>query len=85
LAHVHPLQVNDTEWLEAISRDDDARRVFLSLAALSRTGRTQTFVSEVASDRELDGETKSQLVKLALDESFLLAVEEYLVRRHRLH
>jgi hypothetical protein len=39
----------------------------------------------VVRDRDLDSETKSQLVELAQDESFLLAVEDYLVRTHRYH
>jgi hypothetical protein len=52
---------------------------------LSQTGRTPSFVVEVALDRELDAATKARLVELAQDESFLLAVEEYLVRTHRFH
>ena len=55
------------------------------MAALSQTGRTENFVVEVALDGELDAVTKGRLVELAQDESFLLAVEEYLVRTHRLH
>jgi hypothetical protein len=55
------------------------------MAALSQTGRTENFVVEVALDGELDAATKGRLVELAQDEAFLLAVEEYLVRTHRLH
>jgi hypothetical protein len=55
------------------------------MAALSQTGRTPSFVVEVALDGDLDAVTKGRLVELAQDESFLLAVEEYLVRTHRLH
>ncbi len=55
------------------------------MAALAQSGRTSSFVAEVALDRELDGKTKGQLVELAQNEAFLLAVEEYLVRTHRLH
>jgi hypothetical protein len=65
---VRPLWLDDIESLEAISQNEDARRIFLRMAALSQTGRTPSFVVEVAQD-----------------ESFLLAVEEYLVRTHRLH
>jgi hypothetical protein len=82
---VGPLCLGDSEWLEAISRDEDARRIFLRMAALAQNGRTSSFVAEVALDRELDGQTKSQLIELAQNEAFLLAVEEYLVRTHRLH
>jgi hypothetical protein len=85
LTHVRPLWLDDIESLEAISQNEDARRIFLRMAALSQTGRTPSFVAEVALDGELDAVTKGRLVELAQDESFLLAVEEYLVRTHRLH
>ena len=55
------------------------------MASLAQTGRTSSFVVEVVLDRELDPATKGRLVELAQDESFLLAVEDYLVRTHRLH
>jgi hypothetical protein len=82
---VRPLWLDDLESLEAISQNDEARRIFLRMAALAQSGRTPSFVVEVALDRELDAATKARLVELAQDESFLLAVEEYLVRTHRFH
>jgi hypothetical protein len=82
---VHPLWLDDLESLEAISQNEEARRIFLRMAALSQTGRTPSFLVEVALDRELDADTKGRLVELAQDETFLLAVEEYLVRTHRFH
>jgi replicative DNA helicase len=82
---VHPLWLDNIESLEAISQNEDARRIFLRMASLAQTGRTPSFVMEVALDRELDPATKGRLVELAQDESFLLAVEEYLIRTHRLH
>ena len=82
---MHQLWLDDLESLEAISQNEEARRIFLRMAALSQSGRTPNFVVEVALDGELDGETKGRLVELAQDQSFLLAVEEYLVRTHRLH
>jgi len=85
LTHVRPLWLDDIESLEAISQNEDARRIFLRMAALSQTGRTENFVVEVALDGELDAATKGRLVELAQDEAFLLAVEENLVRTHRLH
>jgi hypothetical protein len=81
---VHPLWLNDLEALEAIAENEEARRIFLRMAAISQSGRTPSFVMEVALDRDLDSETKGRLVELAQDESFLLAVEDYLVRTHRL-
>jgi len=50
-----------------------------------RTGRTPSFVAEVALDNDLDSKTKGQVIELAQDESFLLAVEDYLVRTNRSH
>jgi hypothetical protein len=82
---VRPLWLDDLESLEAISQNEETRRIFLRMAALSQTGRTPSFVVEVALDQELDMATKARLVELAQDESFLLAVEEYLVRTHRFH
>ena len=82
---MHQLWLNDLESLEAIAENEEARRIFLRMAALSQTGRTPSFVMEVALDRDLDPVTKDRLVELAQDETFLLAVEEYLVRTHRLH
>jgi ParB-like chromosome segregation protein Spo0J len=43
----------DLESLEAISQDDDARRIFLRMAAMSHAGRLPNFIAEVAHDREL--------------------------------
>jgi hypothetical protein len=82
---VHQLWLEDLESLEAISQNEEARRIFLRMAALSQSGRTPNFVVEVALDGDLDVATKGRLVELAQDESFLLAVEDYLVRTHRLH
>jgi len=45
---VRPLWLDDIESLEAISQNEDARRIFLRMAALSQTGRTENFVVEVA-------------------------------------
>jgi hypothetical protein len=77
--------LNDLESLEAISQNADARRIFLRMAALSQTGRTANFVTEIARDEELDDATKMRLSELAQDQSFLLAVEEYLLRTYRFH
>ena len=77
--------LQDLESLEAISQNEEARRIFLRMAALSQSGRTPNFVVEVALDNDLDATTKGRLVELAQDESFLLAVEDYLVRTHRFH
>jgi hypothetical protein len=82
---VNTLWLEDLESLEAISQNGEARRIFLRMAALAQSGRTPNFVVEVALDADLDAATKGRLVELAQDESFLLAVEDYLVRTNRLH
>jgi hypothetical protein len=79
------LWLQDLESLEAISQNDDTRRIFLRMAAMSRSGRLPNFIAEVAHDRELDDTTKDHLTELAQDEAFLLAVEEYLRRTQRIH
>jgi hypothetical protein len=82
---MHTLWLDDLESLEAISQNAEARRIFLRMAAISQSGRTPSFLAEIASDHELDDVTKVRLAELAQDEAFLLAVEEYLVRTHRVH
>jgi hypothetical protein len=76
---------HDMESLEAISQDDEAKRIFLRMAALSRQGDMQSFLTELARDDELDDETKGTLRELAEDNTFLLALEDYLQRTQRLH
>jgi hypothetical protein len=75
----------DMESLEAISQDDEAKRIFLRMASLSRHGQMGSFLSELAHDEDLDDETKGTLRELAEDNTFLLAVEDYLQRTDRLH
>ena len=79
------LWLNEMESLEAISQDDEAKRIFLRMAALSRDGQMNNFLTELARDEELDDETKGTLKELAEDDTFLLAVEDYLHRTTVLH
>ena len=79
------LWLQDLESLEAISQNGDARRIFLRMAAMSHAGRLPNFIAEVADDQDLDDTTKGHLTELAQDESFLLAVEEYLRHTQRVH
>jgi hypothetical protein len=76
---------HDMESLEAISQDDEAKRIFLRMAALSRDGQMGSFLTELARDEDLDDETKGTLRELAADNTFLLAFEDYLRRTDRLH
>jgi hypothetical protein len=77
--------MHDLESLEAISQDDSTRRIFLRMAAMSRTGSLNRFLTELADDDELDASTKGELTELAQDRSFLLAVEDYVSRTTVLH
>jgi hypothetical protein len=79
------LWLNDMESLEAISQDDEAKRIFLRMAAMSRDGNMGNFLSELARDEDLDDETKGTLRELAEDNTFLLAIEDYLSRTEVLH
>jgi hypothetical protein len=75
----------DLESFEAISQDDDARRIFLRMAAMSQQGRLPGFIDQIARDEELDDETKGHLAELARDPAFLYAVEDYLLRTTVFH
>ena len=77
--------LHDLESLEAISQDAEAKKIFLRMAPMSQTGKMGSFLSELAQDDELDDETKGTLRELASDNTFLLAVEDYLHRTHHLH
>jgi hypothetical protein len=79
------LWLNDIESLEAISQDDEARRIFLRMAAMSRDGQMGNFLNELARDEDLDDETKGTLEELAKDSSFLLVLEDYVSRTEVLH
>lgn len=79
------LHLQDLESLEAITQDEDARRLFLRMAALSQSGQLDSFVDELMDDRELDSETKGTLAEIARDPEFLHAVEDYVRSTQRLH
>jgi hypothetical protein len=75
----------DLESFEAISQNDDTRRIFLRMAAMSQDGRLPAFLSELTHDPEVDDDLKGTLTELASDPSFLLAVEDYLRRTQLFH
>jgi hypothetical protein len=79
------LWLNDIESLEAISQDDEAKKIFLRMASMSRDGQIGIFLTELARDEDLDDETKGTLRELAEDNTFLLALEDYLSRTEVLH
>ena len=77
--------MHDFESLEAISQDEDTRRLLLRMAALSQDRRLAPLLCELAHDDELDDELKGTLGVIAGDESFLLVVQVYLRRTQVLH
>ena len=79
------LWLRDLESLEEICQNDDARRIFLRMAAMSQEGRMNRFLTELDDDEDIDDQTKGELQELAHDQSFLLAVEDYLRRTQVFH
>ena len=77
--------LQDLESLEAISRNDSTRRIFLRMAAVHQSGRMDEFLQSLAHDDDVDEQTKHTLAELARDEEFLLAVEEYCHRTATQH
>ena len=82
---VHLYVHQDLESLEAISQNDEARQIFLRMAAMSHEGRLGSFLSELNGDDEIDDDTKGTLTELAQDRTFLIAVEDYLRRTQTFH
>ncbi|HST13475.1 MAG TPA: hypothetical protein VLJ44_01345 [Gaiellaceae bacterium] len=82
---MHALWLDDLEALEAISQDDDTRRLFLRMAQLSQHGRLTPFLRELAADEQLDHATKLNVSELAQDATFLHAVEDYVLRTREQH
>jgi hypothetical protein len=82
---MHAALLEDFESLQEIAENDSARRLFLRMAMLSREGRLEPFLSELAADEELDAGTKGAVVELANDAPFLAAVEDYLRSTQRVH
>jgi hypothetical protein len=82
---VNGLWLQDIESLEAISQDDDTRNLFLRMAQMSQMGRLMPFLRELEDDEDLDQDTKVTLTELATDETFLHAVEDYVLRTRAFH
>ena len=72
--------MEDLESLEAVSQDPESRALVLRLAAMARTGTLEPFLHGLQADRGIDAETKETFTELAGDETFLLAVEDYMRR-----
>jgi hypothetical protein len=68
------------EALEAISQNERARRLFLHMAQMSQTGRLEPVLTQLECSQEFDDETRENLIELARDRSFLLALADYVDR-----
>ncbi len=77
--------LQDLESFEAISQDDQTRQIFVRMAEMSQRGQIGSFVNELQRDEDVDDATKGALTEIAQDESFLLAVDEYLRRTQIFH
>jgi hypothetical protein len=75
----------DLESLEAISQDELTRDLFLKMAWLSQKDSLQPFLVELQDDADLDDSTKGMLTEIAQDETFLLAVEDYVSKTQIVH
>jgi hypothetical protein len=76
--------LTDLEALEAIRNDPETLALVLRMAAMSKAGTLQPFVARMH-DANLDDATRSSLAELAENESFLLAVEDYVRRTSVAH
>jgi len=68
------------EALEAISQNEDARRLFLHMAQMSQTGRLEPVLTQLERSEDFDDDTRAGLMELARDRSFLLALDDYVHR-----
>ena len=75
----------DIESLEAVTQDEHTRRLCLRMAAMSKAGTLAPFIADLRHDAELDEYTKGTITEIAEDESFLLAVEDYVQRTRLVH
>ena len=75
----------DIESLEAVTQDEQTKRLCLRMAAMSQAGTLAPFLDDLKSDSDLDEGTKDTIAEIAEDESFLLALEDYVGRTSLLH
>jgi hypothetical protein len=75
----------DIESLEAVTQDDHSRRLCLRMAAMSKAGTLGPFIADLHRDDGIDESTKGTIAEIAEDESFLLAVEDYVNRTRLVH
>jgi hypothetical protein len=79
------LWLHDIESLEAVTQDEETKRLCLRMARMSQTGTLGPFLANLKLDAELDDDTKGTIAEIAGDEGFLLAVEDYVRRTQLIH
>jgi hypothetical protein len=79
------LWLHDIESLEAVTQDEETKRLCLRMSAMSQAGTLEPFIAGLRADADLDETTKGTLAEIAGDSNFLLAVEDYVRRTHLVH
>ncbi|HUP33014.1 MAG TPA: hypothetical protein VM184_08275 [Gaiellaceae bacterium] len=79
------LWLHDIESLEAVTQDEQTKRLCLRMAAMSQAGTLAPFIAKLRSDEGLDDLTKGTIAEIAGDANFLLAVEDYIRRTQLVH
>ena len=77
--------LQDIESLEAVTQDEDTKRLCLRMAAMSQAGTLGPFIDDLSCDDDLDDLTKGTIAEIAGDANFLLAVEDYVRRTQVYH
>ena len=76
---------DDLETLETVSQNAAACDLFLRMAQLSGAGQLNRFLCELAQNDEIDQETKAVFAEVALDRTFLSALDEYVHGTRLIH
>ena len=79
------LWLHDIESLEAVTQDEQTKRLCLRMAAMSQAGTLAPFISTLHHDDTLDEGIKGTIAEIAGDANFLLAVEDYVRRTQLVH
>ena len=79
------LWLHDIESLEAVTQDEETRRLCLRMARMTKAGTLAPFLAGLRTDADLDEATKGTIAEIAEDSSFLLAVEDYVRRTQLVH
>ena len=79
------LWLHDLESLEALTQDEQTKRLCLRMAAMSHAGTLEPFIATLRLDEAVDETTRRAITEIAANESFLVALEDYVQRTRVLH